>query len=57
MEEDGTPDKSDWLKVKNSPEFQSEFVFANIPFMRDGDVKLNQSNAILKVSLSLLKCP
>ena len=46
---DGTWDRSEWLKVKSQPEIKNKFVFPNIPWMKDGDVFLTQSTAILKV--------
>ena len=42
-------DRSEWLKVKSQPEIKNKFDFPNIPWMKDGDVFLTQSTAILKV--------
>ena len=42
-------DRSDWMKVKNSEDFQWKFAFPNLPYMIDGDVCLSQSATILKV--------
>ena len=42
-------DRSDWLNVKSSEDFQSKFAFPNVPWMKDGDVCISQSTAILKV--------
>ena len=49
MNPDGTWDRSEWLDVKNQPHIQRNFDFPNIPWMKDGDVYLTQSTAILKV--------
>ena len=45
----GQWDRSEWQDVKKSAEVQSKFAFPNIPWMKDGDVCLSQSTAILKV--------
>ena len=42
-------DRSEWQNIKKSEEVQSKFAFPNIPWMKDGDVCLSQSTAILKV--------
>ena len=46
---DGQWDRTEWQNVKKSDEVQSKFAFPNIPWMKDGDVCLSQSTAILKV--------
>jgi len=45
---DGQWDRSEWQDVKKTTEIQSKFAFPNIPWMKDGDVCLSQSTAILK---------
>ena len=46
---DGQWDRTEWQNIKKSDEVQSKFAFPNIPWMKDGDVCLSQSTAILKV--------
>ena len=39
----------DWTDKKESDEFQQNFDFPNLPWLKDGDVKITQSTAIYKV--------
>merc|ERR1712212_199389 len=41
-------DRSEWTNMKSTPEFQNKFAFPNLPWMKDGDVCISQSTAILK---------
>jgi len=49
QKEDGSWDRSEWTNVKATPEIQKNFAFPNLPWMKDGDVCISQSTAILKV--------
>ena len=42
-------DRSDWTDKKKTDEFQKNFHFPNLPWLKDGDVCISQSTAILKV--------
>jgi len=47
--EDGTYDGSAWHKdAKPTDQIQTTFAFPNLPWMKDGDVAISQSTAILK---------
>lgn len=48
QKEDGSWDRTEWQNVKATDEVQSKFAFPNLPWMKDGDVCLSQSTAILK---------
>jgi len=48
--EDGSWDGSMWKDVKKSDEMQKNFHFPNLPWLKDGDVCISQSTAILKVT-------
>lgn len=48
QKEDGSWDRSEWTNVKATPEIQKNFAFPNLPWMKDGDVCISQSTAILK---------
>ena len=52
---DGEWDRTEWTNDKFSEKFQNEFSFPNLPWLRDGDVKITQSSAIFKVSSSNLE--
>ena len=55
QKEDGSWDRSEWTNVKATPEIQKNFAFPNLPWLKDGDVCISQSTAILKVrSISTL---
>ena len=41
-------DASQWFDVKKSDEFQKNFIFPNLPWLKDGDVYLTQSQTIFK---------
>ena len=41
-------DRSQWYKEKNSEYFQKNYSFPNLPWMKDGNVHLTQSTAIVK---------
>jgi len=41
-------DRSDWTDKKKTDEFQKNFHFPNLPWLKDGDVCISQSTAILK---------
>ena len=47
--EDGSWDRSAWTDVKKTDAIQNAFHFPNLPWMKDGDVGISQSTAILKV--------
>ena len=49
---DGEWDRTEWTNDKFSETFQNDFSFPNLPWLRDGDVKITQSSAIFKVSSS-----
>ena len=41
-------DASQWFNAKNSPEFQENFDFPNLPWLKDGDVHISQSNTVFQ---------
>jgi len=41
-------DRTDWTDKKKTDEFQKNFHFPNLPWLKDGDVCISQSTAILK---------
>ena len=55
QKDDGSWDRTEWTNVKATPEIQKNFAFPNLPWMKDGDVCISQSTAILKVSCNSSK--
>jgi len=45
---DGEWDRTEWTNDKFSEKFQNDFSFPNLPWLRDGDIKITQSSAIFK---------